>query len=582
VYWQPVPPDLVHGILQGPASLVNGFYEMACTVDQPVVADVMKGSYITAGAYPFKVASHTAGTSITVRFEASLLQPSSVPSAATFQFAPPLNGTELRPVAWQERTAVIPIGPAAPQLFVFRDRLTLDALHARARMWVGVSSADAQSYIADERSSATLNGGRPGNESSVVAVVAEARYLGRPTFVVPPPLPDVPEDVSPEPLGATVDVPMDLATLLPTVQIPPGHLLVVDRLEVSALIAALSRNTDGSIGVLLPDGSTASYSLGNPADQTALLGEIASGEAARIENRFLMDLLLRFPRQFEPLWQRALPTAVPFGSVTERLPSKADRWMHRIRLVDPAGHVSEGAAIVPRVVRVASTRAPNPPELAMQNSDTDTLALSARMRQALDLRWLVLFTVITPDSSPVDPRLREKPQLLRIPDRRDLYPKHGLRLRLADGTLLEPADAVDIVAVGRAQVPDVLVPAVVTPGYAQRVSVWALTMTRDGIPSRLAGPLTAHTGAAPLVIPGLIVSVSNGTDHATWGPPGGLAEVALQRSTDAGVTWRQVSPWLPATSSGYALPAVGARSYRLALRGASLQQTAVGPAVEAT
>jgi len=553
---------------------------MAGTLDQPVGADAMKGSYIPAGAYPFKVASHTAGTSVTVRFEPSLLQPSSVPTSATFQFAPPLNGTELRPVAWAERAAVIPIGLTAPQPFVFRDRLTLDALHPGARMWVGVSSADAQSYVPDERPAATLNGGRPGNESSIAAVAAEARYLGRPTFAVSPPLPDVPEEVSPEPVGATVDVRMDLIALLPTVQIPAGHLIVVDRLEVSALIAVLSRNTDGSIGVLLPDGSTASYSLSNPANQTALVDEIASGEAARIENRFLMDLLLRFPPQLEPLWQRALPAAVPLGFVTETLPSKADRWLHRIRLVDPAGHVSEGAAIVPRVLRVASTRAPNSPELVMQNSDIDTLALSARVRQALDLRWLVLFTLITPDSSPVDPRLREKAQLLRIPDRRDLYPKDGIRMRLVDGSLLEPADAVDIPATGRVDVPDLLVPAVVRPGYAQRVSVWALTMTRDGIPSRLTGPLTAHTGPAPLVIPGLIVSVSNGTDQTTWGPPGGLTEVALQRSTDAGVTWRQVSPWLPATSSGYALPAVGARSYRLALRGASLHQTALGPAVE--
>jgi hypothetical protein len=458
--------------------------------------------------------------------------------------------------------------------------LTLDALNPRARVWVGVSSADGQSYIPDERSAATLNGGRPGNESSIVAAVGEARYLGRPPFVVPPPLPNIPEDVSPEPLGATVAMTLDLAVLLSGVPVPAGHLVVVDRLEVGALIAALSRNTEGTIGALLPDGSSRSYTLGNPADQAALLAEIAQAEAARIENRFVMDLLLRFQAEFEPLWQRALPSPVAFGAVTVTLPSKADRWLHRIRLVDPAGHVSTGAAIVPRVLRVASTRVPNPPELSMQNSETDALALSARMRQAFDLRWLVLFTLVAPDSSPVDPRLREKARLLRIPDRRDLYPKHGLRVRLVDGTLLEPADAVDILATGDVQIPDIVVPAVLTPGFAHRVSVWALTMTRDGIPSRLAGPLTAHTGPAPLVVPGLLVSRSNGTDSATWGPPGGLAEVALQRSTDAGATWAQVSPWLPSTSGGYALPGQGARLYRLVLQGVTVRQSAAGPPVE--
>ncbi len=211
VYWQSVPPDVVHGVLQEPATLVNGLYEMTCTLDQPLAADGMKGTYITAGTYPFKVASHTAGAAITMRFEPALLQPGVVPGSGIFQFSPRMDGSQLRPAAWEERTAVIPIAQTAPTPFVFRDRLTLAALQPRARVWVGVSSADAQTYIADERAAATLNGGRPGNESSIAVAVAEARYLGRPSFVVPPPLPDVPEDVSPEPVGATVDMPIGAA-----------------------------------------------------------------------------------------------------------------------------------------------------------------------------------------------------------------------------------------------------------------------------------------------------------------------------------------------------------------------------------
>src|SRR5262249_26009807 len=156
----------------------------------------------------------------------------------------------------------------------------------------------------------------------------------------------------------------------------------------------------------------------------------------------------------------------------------------RIRLIDPAGHVSEGAAIVPHVVRVASTRSPGPPEIALRNSETDTLSLEARVRQAFDLEWLVLFTLPTPHPPPLDDRVREQAQLLRIPDRRDLYPKHGLRLRLADGSLLEPADVVNIPATGTVVVPDVVVPATLAPGFQKQVTVWAITLTRDGIPSR--------------------------------------------------------------------------------------------------
>ena len=450
VYLQPLPPDAVHGTLHAPAVLVGGLYEMACSLDQPIQADAMKGIYVTAGGYPFKVASNTAGTNITVRFEPSVLRPGRTPDAASFEFGRVLNGIELRPSAWHERTDVVPIGAGPPQPFVFRDRLDLDVQHPRARAWVGVSSADGQTYIADELGPAVLNGGRPGNESSIVALVAEARYLGRPTFDIPPPLPNVPEDVSPEPVGATVTVTRDLPTLLPDVVIPAGHLVTVDRFEMGMLAAALSRNPDGSFGVLFPDGTQSSYTLGNPSDQAALQAQIAAADPARIEGRFLMDLLLRFPSRFEGLWQLALPAPVAFGVVSDALPNKAERWLHRIRLVDPAGHVSLGGAIVPRVMRVASTRVPSPPEISLVNSETDTLALTARMRQVFDVQWLVLFTLVAPVTTAVDDLVRKPAQLLRVPDRRELYPREGMRLRLSDGLPLSTLGTAGRRAAGRA------------------------------------------------------------------------------------------------------------------------------------
>jgi hypothetical protein len=577
VYWHPLPPDVVHGTLVAPATLVGGFHVMACTLDQPLAADAMKGSYLRAPDYPFKVASHTAGTNITVRLEPSILQPGTVPDAATFEFTPVLTGAELRPSAWPERSAVVPIEAGAPSPFIFRDRLTLDASHPRARAWVGVSSADGQSYIPDELPAAVLNGGRAGNESSIAAVVAEARYLGRPTFVVPPPLPAVPEDVSPEPVGPTVSMTRDLVALLPSATIPPGHLVVVEHLQVGVLAAAMSRRTDGTIGVVFPDRTTTSFTLPNPADQAALLAAIATGEPAQIENRFLMELVLLFPAQFEPLWQRAVPSPVAFGLVTDVLPSKAERWLHRVRLVDAAEHISEGAAIVPRLTRVASTRVPSAPEIAMDNSATDSLSVVARARQAFDLEWLVLFSLVVPDPSPVDERLRERAQLLRVPDRRDLYPNDGIRLRLADGTLLSPVAAVNVPAAGIVELPDVRVTATLTPGFGKRTTVWAVTMTRDGIPSRVTGPVTAHTGPVPLVPPALVVAASGGMDTATWSASSAIVEVSLERSADGGATWTRVSPWMPRTATSVAIPGAGTRAYRLVVRDASGQTTAGSP-----
>jgi hypothetical protein len=579
VYFRPLPPDTVSGTLHGPVTPAGGLLEMACTLDRPVPADLLKGTYIQAGGYPFKVAAHTAGTGITVRFEPSVLQPGALPGPGPFEVGTALSGAERRPAAWPERTAVVPIGPGDPEPFVLRDRLTLDALHPRARAWVGVSSADGQPYVPDEVAAGVPNGGRPGNESSIAAVVAEARYLGRPVFEVPPPLPEIPEDVSPEPAGATVAVTRDFPALLPAVTIPPGHTVLVERFEMGTLAAALSRHADGGFGAMFPDRSQASYTLGNPDDRAALQAEIATGEPARIEGRFLMDLLLRFPDRFESGWQPALPAPVAFGVMSDALPNRAERWLHRVRLVDPAGHSSRGAAIVPRIVRVASLRVPAPPEIATASSETDTLTLTARVHQAFDLKWLVLFTAVAPATEPAGDLTQTPARVLRIPDRRDLYPDDGLRLRLPDGTLLPAAQAVDALASGTPAVPDLLVPATLQPGFGKRVVVWAVTMTRDGIPSRLAGPVTAHTGPAPLVVPGLIVTTAGGTDTATWAPLALGTELSLERSTDGGQSFRQVSPWLPSRATLYMLPGEGPRIYRLALRGRQGQAPTTGPAV---
>ena len=151
---------------------------------------------------------------------------------------------------------------------------------------------------------------------------------------------------------------IDLPAHLPAVAIPPGHQVVVDRLAVSALVAALSKRADGTIGIQFPDDTSDSYTLGNPADQAAFRAQIAMGEPARVANRFLMDALLRYPARFETVWQRALPDPVPFAAVSDTLPSKPEQWLYRVRLADSAGHVSAGAAIVPRMLRVASTRTP--------------------------------------------------------------------------------------------------------------------------------------------------------------------------------------------------------------------------------
>jgi hypothetical protein len=580
VYWQPLPPDVVAGEVTGPPVLSGGLFELPATLDRPLPADAMKGRYLALPDYPFKVASHTPGQSITLVVEPSALDSSRVPAPAAFEFHPVLTGAEQRPPAWAERSAVVPLTDADSYEYVFRDRLVLDAEHARSRVWVGVSCADDQTYVADALPAAVLNGGRTGNESAVAASAATARYLGRPELTVPPPLPDVPELVTREPVGDTVSVDVDLSGLLPGVTIPAGHRVLVERIGLDRVVACMSAQADGSIGASLPDGTAASYAQPNPGDQAALLEQIRTATPARVEGRFLVDFLIRFAPQLESLWAAALAEPVAFGSVPDTLPRKAERYVHCIRLVDAAGHRSAGAAIAPQIVRVPSLRSPAPPQVVAPSSEDDTLAVEARVLDAFDLSWVVLFAEVTDAGVPADGNLRSPAQLLRLPSRRDLYPLDGIRVRLADGTLLEPMTALDVAA-GAVELPDRVLTTTLTPGHTRRVALWSVAMTRDGIPSRLSGPLVALTGEPPLVVPTLTVTTSAGVSSAHWTALAVPALLALERSLDGGTSWSQVSPWLDAGITSYELrAAAGDVRYRVTLR-ASRGRRATGPEVPA-
>jgi hypothetical protein len=101
-------------------------------------------------------------------------------------------------------------------------------------------------------------------------------------------------------------------------------------------------------------------------------------------------------------------------------------------------------------------------------------------------------------------------------------------------------------------------------GAGERVRVWACSLSRDGVPSRLAGPWGLAMPLAPLPLPTLAVSGAppSLTFSWTW-PPGPKYTVALQRSAD-GRTWTRISPLLAASVTSHAHSATsGAWRYRL-------------------
>ena len=576
VYWQPLAPDVVAGEVTGPPLQVGGLYDLPARLDRPLPADAMRGRYLALPDYPFRVAGHTAGDAIVVSVDPSALDSTRVPGPAPFEFRPVLDGSEQRPPAWGERSATLPITDADSYRHVFRDRLMIDAVHPRVRVWAGVSAADDQAYVDDALDPAAPNGGRPGNESAIAAAAATARHLGRPELSVPPPLPDVPELVTAEPAGESVTVVVDLPVLLADLTVPAGHEVKLERIGLDRIVACMGANADDTISATLPGGIVTSFTQPNPDDQSALLAQIRTGTPAEVEGRFLMDFLVRFGAQLEPLWVAALPDPIDFRPLTDTLPHKAERYVHRIRLADAAGHLSTGAAIPAQIVRVPSLRSPGTPELHVPSSATDTLAIEARVRDAFDLSYVVLFAAAEDGAQPVNDNLRAPAQLLRLPNRRDLYPDDGIRVRAADGTLLAPMAVLDA-DTGAIQATDRVVSATLAAGHDRRVALWSVAMTRDGITSRLAGPVVALTGPPPLEAPELTVVGTDGADTVTWEPLAASALLSLERSDDGGTSWRQVSPWLPQTVQSYSLPsAAGAVRYRASLR-ADRGRRATGP-----
>lgn len=565
IYYQPNPPDIIAGTFTADAVASGTGFAIQATLNQPVAADTMRGAYLNAGGYPFKVAAHGAGNAVTVQLDAALLQPSAVPAQGTFEFLAKLDGAELRPAKWDNRVAVLPITTATNYRFIMRDPVQLDAARPRMRAWVGVATADSEGYVPDEIPAAAPNSGRAGNESSIAAVAVSGRYLGRPSYTPPPPLAAVPELVTSEPTGTAVTIVLDLDALLSAIPIPAGHSVALERVATNDLAPLLRAGVDDRIGVTFPDGGATTYTLANPQDQADFLRQIRSGNPALIEGRFFLDLLQRFKTQLASLWQGLGAPVPPTGQFVRAAPVKPERYFHRVRVADVANRLSSAGAILPQVVRTPSVRAPGAPDVTMSDSESGVLEVGVRVRAAYDLTHVLAFALVA-EQAP-DPSAIAAAELLRLPNRRDLPTADGLRLRLADGTILAAAAVVDVAGATVAP-PDALLTIPLTVGHDRHAAIWCVSLTRDRIPSPPSGPHLAQSGQAPLDVPTMSVTRQDGADLAVWTEPTATVQVSLERSRNGGDTWERASPWLPSTVTQRSMPTPdGPRLYRLLLRG---------------
>ena len=564
VYVADQPLDAVPGTLTSITTLWPGTYDVTLDLDRPVVADAARGNSLQAG-YPFYIRTHTAGSLITARLEARVPGPGGhLPEPVPGPILLPLHLTPAltRPPAWSERVAVQPITAATQYQAIIRNRLTLTPTHPRDSVWVGVSAADDQPYVPDQLAPAEA---RPGNESAIVPVLCAARYHGRPVFDIPPALDPVPVHVTPEPADRPIFFDLDLSPYLAGTGLIPGDLIRPERVPADAVFAAYYATADNRVMARVVDRRDAGetdqeVTIANPGDRAAVIAALNGARTDGLEDRFVVFLAGSHPyrdRLFEPATQEP----VLLGPFQETLPPTSGRYVYRVRKSDAAGHLSTGSAMAKVVVRVPSMAPGAAPEKAPQESSDAPGTLRLRIAPEPELTHLLAFSqVVTSDGGPVG-----EAEVLRVPNRPDLYPNNGIRLRAPDGTLLTP----QVKALSDADVTmdadgfrRVTLSFSADPG--ERVRVWACTLTRDGIPSLPGGPWSLAMPVPPLPTPTLAVTGAAPNLVFTWSwPPGPTYNVALERSSD-GTSWERVSPLLAetVTTHAYSQPA-GSWQYRL-------------------
>lgn len=491
-------PTEVPGTILTVASTA-GQWLLAFETDRWLTANECAGQWVTTGDETFRIVSHTGGSTPQIVVAASALNPSHPPLTGPTVFGRPLAPDHQRPSSWDARVAVVPLTAADTYRYVIFDLLNLDAVSRTDSAWVGVAAADAEPYVDDELPLSVPNGGRPGNESSIAAVTATARHRGRPTFSMPPPLADVPVLVTDEPTGRQVTVALDASALLGGA-VATSAVVALDRCPADAILATASVNAAEDVVLRRADETEQAVAFPNVDDETAVRAALSSDHPERMATRYLLYLLGHFDRPDE-LFDRTGGELQSASALSDVLAPKPGRYFYRVRLADSSGAVSVGGAILPVVVRVPST-APMPVPLRFAASiSAGSLSVKVGLDSDPDLAWALLFyRVASWDTPPPDPA---RAQLIRVPNRRDLYPEAGVRLRLADGSMLTPTvKAVDDADVasdgqGRLTIPiRAVLPADVV-GQPRQVQYWCYGLSRDGLPSRPLGPYTLAAGAAP-------------------------------------------------------------------------------------
>jgi len=302
----------------------------------------------------------------------------------------------------------------------------------------------------------------------------------------------VPELVTDEPTGRQILVTLDLAALVGSglAAGTPAALLRCSADDVLSRTAVAG----GQVQLTNPDGTQQIIAFPNTTDSAAVLASLGGTDPQRLANRFLLHILAA---SSDPLafFQRVSGELATVGPTEDRLAPKAGRFFYAVRAADSLGHLSDGGAVLPVVVRVPSTDGAAKPLKRGLTTTNTSLSLTVAVPADFNTVTAILFADATPAHTP--PPAHGEGTLLRLPNRRDLYPLDGLRLRTARGVLLAPALAKSLDDADVTIETDGTRVATLTIAAAKGdwTTVWCYALTRDGFPSFACGPFSTGVGA---------------------------------------------------------------------------------------
>lgn len=486
------PLDGVDGRLVAATPGAPGTFSAALELARPVAADAAKGLYLDAGT-PFYVEGHTAGTNVQATLRTRIPLPDGsfrVPQAGPVRLPLRFSSGLTRPAGWAERVEVspgqqyLPITDATAYELVLRDRLLLTDDHPRDEIWLGVSAADTEPYVADTFGGAVP---LPGNEGSVALVGCQAALMSYPSYTPPHALAPVPRIRAPEPVNGEVRCVVDLAPYLTGMGLTGGDAIRPERLAAEDLLTALAVRTGRLFATVVdrrdPGEADQELVLPNPADQAALVAAIADADIDRVQDRFLTYLAGVHPYA-DRLFRAVTTGPVPFAAFTDAVPPGGRRYVYRVRKAGPLGRLSRAAAVAKVVLRVPSLRPGPPPAREPRRPGDGAATLRLSLPTDARLRSVLVFERAAAAGTALD-----RADVIRLPNRADLAPPEAIRLRAADGSITAPT-VVDVEPGpgGTAQ----FATASLTPHPGRRAAVWACSLTDDGIPSALAGPWIVH------------------------------------------------------------------------------------------